>query len=109
MIKSRFDEKTKSKNEKEFAIVTEISPVAAENVLAFFASEGGKQILQRMKQVGIHPKSEKISREKAAELPFAGKTFVLTGNLPSMTLEEASAKIETHGDHVISNDTKKTE
>ena len=109
LIEAGFAEKSKSKNEKELGIVTEIGPVAAENVLAFFASEGGKQILQRMKQLGIHPKSERISREKAAELPFAGKTFVLTGTLPSMTREEASAKIETLGGHVSSSVSKKTD
>jgi DNA ligase (NAD+) len=61
-----------------------------------------------MKQLGIRPKSEKISREKAAQLPLAGKTFVLTGTLPSMSREEASARIEALGGHVSGSVSKKT-
>ena len=109
LIAAGFAERSKSKNEKELGIVTEIGPVAAENVLEFFGSESGKHVLRRMKQLGIRPKSERISREKAAELPLAGKTFVLTGTLPSMTREEASAKIEAQGGHISSSVSKKTD
>jgi DNA ligase (NAD+) len=109
LIDAGFAARSKSKNEKELGIVTEIGPVAAENVLEFFGSESGKQVLRRMKQLGIRPKSEKISREKAAELPLAGKTFVLTGTLLSMTREGASAKIEAQGGRVSSSVSKKTD
>ena len=62
-----------------------------------------------MKQLGIHPKSEKISAAKASELPLSGKTFVLTGTLPSMTREEATEKIESLGGHVTGSVSKKTD
>ena len=47
--------------------------------------------------------------KKAAELPLAGKTFVLTGTLPSITREEATEKIEALGGHVSSSVSKKTD
>ena len=50
-----------------------------------------------------------ISWKEAAELPLAGKTFVLTGTLPSMTRDEATAKIESLGGHVTSSVSKKTD
>jgi DNA ligase (NAD+) len=109
LIKSGFAEQSKSKIEKKAGIVTEVGPVVAQSVLDFFASSAGKKILQRMKQLEIHPKSEKVSAKKLAELPLAGKTFVLTGTLPSMTREEASAKIEALGGHVSSSVSKKTD
>jgi len=109
LIKASFAERSKSKNEKEFGIVTEVGPVVAQSVLDFFASATGKRILQRMKQLGIQPRSEKISAKKAAELPLAGKTFVLTGTLPSMTREEATGKIEALGGHVTGGVSKKTD
>ena len=109
LIKSGFAELSKSKIDKNAGIVTEVGPVVAQSVLDFFASAAGKKILQRMKQLGIHPKSEKVSGKKLAELPLAGKTFVLTGTLPSMTREEASAKIEALGGHVSGSVSKKTD
>jgi DNA ligase (NAD+) len=62
-----------------------------------------------MKELGIQPKSEKVSAKKAAELPLGGKTFVLTGTLPSMTREEATEKIEVLGGHVTGSVSKKTD
>jgi DNA ligase (NAD+) len=109
LIKSGFAERSKSKIDENAGIVTEVGPVVAQSVLDFFASATGRKILQRMKQLGIHPKSEKVSAKKMAELPLAGKTFVLTGTLPSMTREEATEKIEALGGHVTSSVSKKTD
>jgi DNA ligase (NAD+) len=109
LVESGFAEPSKSKVEKNAGIVTEAGPVVAQSVLDFFRSAAGKKILQRMKQLKIHPKSEKMSAKKMAELPLAGKTFVLTGTLPSMTREEASAKIEALGGHVSGSVSKRTD
>src|SRR5439155_7703033 len=84
LIKAGFAKRSKSKAEKERGIVTETGPVVAQSVLDFFASATGKRILQRLRQLGIQPRSEKVSARKAEELPLAGKTFVLTGTLPSI-------------------------
>ena len=90
-------------------MVTEVGPAVAQSVLDFFASVTGKKILRRMKELGIEPKSEKVSAKKAAALPLTGKMFVLTGTLPSMTREEATEKIEAHGGHVTGSVSKKTD
>jgi len=109
LIKAGFAKRSKSKAEKKHGIVTEVGPVVAKSVLDFFASAAGKKILQRLKQLGIQPKSEKVSAKKAAELPLVGKTFVLTGALPSITREEATDEIEALGGHVSSSVSKKTD
>lgn len=108
LIETGFAERSKSKAGKN-AIVTEVGPVVAKSVLDFFASASGKKILKRMKELGIHPESEKVSAKQAAELPLAGKTFVLTGTLPSMTREEATERIEALGGHVTGSVSKKTD
>jgi len=108
LIKSGFGKPSKSKAEKD-GIVTEVGPAVAQSVLDFFASATGKKILRRMKELGIEPKSEKVSAKKAAALPLAGKTFVLTGTLPLMTREEATEKIEALGGHVTGSVSKKTD
>jgi DNA ligase (NAD+) len=109
LIQAGFAQPSKSKAEKAGGITTEVGPVVAKSVLDFFASAGGKKILQRLRQLRIQPKSEKVSAKKAAELPLAGKTFVLTGTLPSMTREETTEKIEALGGHVIGSVSKKTD
>jgi DNA ligase (NAD+) len=109
LIKSGFAEPSKSKIDKQRGIVTKVGPVVAKSVLDFFESNIGKKILQRMKQLAIEPKNEKVSAKKMSELPLAGKTFVLTGTLPSMTRDDASAKIEALGGHVSGSVSKKTD
>lgn len=108
LIKSGFAKPSKSKASKD-GIVTEVGPVVAQSVLHFFVSPTGKKLLRRLNELGIEPKSEKVSAKKAAELPLAGKTFVLTGTLPSMTREEATEKIEALGGHVTGSVSKKTD
>ncbi|PYL61660.1 MAG: NAD-dependent DNA ligase LigA [Verrucomicrobia bacterium] len=108
LIKAGFAKRSNSKAGKD-GIVTEVGPVVAESVLDFFASAAGKKILRRMKELGIEPKREKVSVRKASELLLAGKTFVLTGTLPSMTREEATEKIEALGGHVTGSVSKKTD
>ncbi len=108
LIKSGFAKTSKSKASKD-GIVTEVGPVVAQSVLHFFVSPTGKKLLRRLNELGIEPKSEKVSAKKAAELPLAGKTFVLTGTLPSMTREEATEKIEALGGHVTGSVSKKTD
>jgi DNA ligase (NAD+) len=109
LIKSGFAEPSKSRNDKDRGIVTEVGPVVAKSILDFFASAPGKKTLQRMKRLGLEPAIEKVSARKAAELPLAGKTFVLTGTLPSMTRDEATEKIESLGGHVTGSVSKKTD
>ena len=109
LIKARFAKPSKNKADKDRGIVTEVGAVVAKSVLDFFASSAGQKILQRMTQLGIEPKSEKVSAKKVAELPLTGKTFVLTGTLPSMTREEATEKIEAFGGHVTGSVSKKTD
>ena len=108
LIKSGFGKPSKSKAGKD-GMVTEVGPAVAQSVLDFFASVTGKKILRRMRELGIEPKSEKVSAKKAAALPLTGKMFVLTGTLPSMTREEATEKIEAHGGHVTGSVSKKTD
>jgi DNA ligase (NAD+) len=98
----------RSKSEKETGIVTEIGPVVARSVLEYFASHEGREVLRRMKELGLHPESQKSAAKKSGGI-FTGKTFVLTGTLPSMTREEAGSRIEALGGKVTSSVSKNTD
>ena len=91
------------------ARLVEVGPVAAASVLEYFASPAGKKVLTRIRELKIKPQSEKVSVTAKAGGVFVGKTFVLTGTLPSMTREEATAKIEVAGGKVTGSVSKKTD
>jgi DNA ligase (NAD+) len=108
LLAAGFAEKSKSKAAKENDITTELGPVVARSVLDYFSSPAGKAVMRRMKELGIHPQSQKKGAARTG-LPFSGKTFVLTGTLPSMTREEAGAKIEALGGKVTGSVSKNTD
>jgi DNA ligase (NAD+) len=92
------------------AKLVEVGPVAAASVLNYFASPAGKRILTRIRELGIKPENEIIKTHAAAAAGvFAGKTFVLTGTLPSLTREEATARIEAAGGKTSGSVSKKTD
>ena len=78
-----------------------------------------QKILARIRELGIKPERGRPAREsfdgatggQAARAPsvIAGKSFVLTGTLPTMTREEAAAKIEAAGGKVSGSVSKKTD
>jgi len=108
LLEAGFAAKSQRKNEKESGIVTEVGPVVAKSVLDYFTSEEGRKVLSRMPVLNIYPQSQKAAAPKTGEI-FSGKTFVLTGTLPSMTREEAGARIESLGGKVTSSVSKNTD
>src|SRR5205814_2261126 len=91
------------------ARMAEVGPVAAKSLLDYFASAAGKKILSRVRELGIKPASEKAANAATMAGIFVGKTFVLTGTLPSMTREQAAAKIEALGGKVSGSVSGKTD
>ncbi len=108
LLDAGFAEKSRRKNEKEAGINTELGPVVARSVLDYFDSEAGRRVLRRMKELGIRPQSQKAAAHREG-LPLAGKTFVLTGTLPSMTREEAGRRIESLGGKVTASVSRNTD
>ncbi len=80
--------------------------VPAENVLAYFASKLGKNLLHKLHQLGIHPRS---SLKAPTNEKLFGKTFVLTGTLPTMSRDEASVMIRDAGGSVTGSISKNTD
>jgi DNA ligase (NAD+) len=89
--------------------LVEVGPVAAASVLDYFASPAGKKVLARIRELRIRPTSEKAAIAATEAGIFSDKTFVLTGTLPTLTREEAKAKIEAFGGKVSGSVSKKTD
>jgi DNA ligase (NAD+) len=82
-----------------------LGPVLVENIVDWFSDEHNQRIIAKMKAAGVNMQGEK---KVAASDMLQGLTFVLTGTLPNMTREEASALIESHGGKVSSSVSSKT-
>lgn len=92
---------------EELLQLDEIGEKIAESVLAYFAEEENQRLIERLAQAGVKMEEEVSEPQKAHEA-FAGKTFVLTGTLPSLSRNEAAAMIEGLGGKVSGSVSKKT-
>jgi DNA ligase (NAD+) len=92
-------------------ISEEIGPVVAKSILAYSASETGKKLLRRMEKLGISPQGalSKSCEAHTESQVLTGKTFVLTGTLPTLSRDEASALIRNAGGNVSSSVSKNTD
>ena len=87
--------------------VPDVGPVVAHSVHSFFANPLNREAVEQLRAVGIvWPEHDGVP--SAAQLPQAGKTFVLTGTLPTLTRDEAAALIEAAGGKVAGSVSKKT-
>ncbi|MEI7533665.1 MAG: NAD-dependent DNA ligase LigA [Verrucomicrobiae bacterium] len=82
-----------------------IDYVPAENVLSYFKSKLGKDLLHKLDQLQIHPTSS-IKASTGGKL--SGKVFVLTGTLPTLSRDEASELIRDAGGSVTGAVSKNT-
>lgn len=95
-------------SEEELAAIDGIGPIVARSIFEFFRDKENKKLLERLKR-HLTIQSEKISRRVLAEkMPLAGKTFVLTGSLESMSRDEAKEKLRQRGANVANSVSKKT-
>ncbi|MFC1542030.1 helix-hairpin-helix domain-containing protein, partial [Candidatus Latescibacterota bacterium] len=88
--------------------IEDIGPVMADSIIAFFANAENQDIIRRLRESGLPFVGEKKD-VTAADSFFAGKTFVLTGELESMTRNEASERIRERSGKVTSSVSKNTD
>ena len=90
----------------QLAQVPDVGPVVAESIHTFFAQPHNREVVEQLRAVGLQwPEGEPTP---AAALPLAGKTFVLTGTLPTLSRDEAKEMLEAAGAKVAGSVSKKT-
>ncbi len=93
-----------SKSE-DFEKIDGFGLVMAQSLENYFSLDGTKELISELKGLGLKMKP---SEQKQSGGKFEGKTFVLTGTLPTMTRSEASKLIEQNGGKTSSSVSKKT-
>ncbi|CAA0087826.1 DNA ligase [Zhongshania aliphaticivorans] len=92
-------------SEDELIQVDDVGPIVASHIHAFFSAELNREVVQQLCERGVHWPSEK---KTGGEQPLAGQTWVLTGNLDSMTRGEAKEKLQALGAKVAGSVSAKT-
>ena len=92
-------------SEEELAQIEGFGGIMAKEVAAFFQKDSAKELVARLKELGVKMEARRQETQSAA---LAGSTFVLTGTLPTMSRKEATQLIESHGGKVTSSVSKKT-
>jgi DNA ligase (NAD+) len=89
---------------EELERVEEVGPRISTAILEFFSRPANRELVEHLKAAGVEMTAEKKQRSTQLE----GLTFVLTGTLPTLTREEAKARIEAAGGKVSGSVSKKT-
>ncbi|ASC70677.1 DNA ligase [Halomicronema hongdechloris C2206] len=86
-----------------------IGPEIAQSVYQWFRVPANQTLIEHLKQVGLQLANQAPEAPSPEARSLSGKTFVLTGSLPSLTRSEAKAKIEDAGGKVTSSVSRKTD
>jgi DNA ligase (NAD+) len=87
----------------------EIGPVLAESLRNWLDEPGNRGLLERLRAAGVRLHVPEAERAGAARpQPLAGKTYVITGTLSSMSREQATVALERLGAKVAGSVSKKT-
>ncbi|MBX6376984.1 MAG: NAD-dependent DNA ligase LigA [Clostridia bacterium] len=99
-----------SADEEELRAVPEVGEKIAASVRAFFRQEQTRRLVEKLRRAGVRLAEEPgVPRAAGAEAPLAGRTFVLTGTLRTMTRAEAQRRIEALGGRVAGSVSRRTD
>jgi len=87
--------------------VPDVGPIVAAHVAAFFASQDHRRVIKALRDEGVTWPEMKAAPVTDSD-PLAGKTFVLTGTLQSLTREAAQEALTARGAKVSGSVSKKT-
>ena len=93
--------------ETELLDVPDVGPVLAEAIHDFFAEPHNREVIDALRQAGVH--WQEGPPRRAASGPLTGTTFVLTGTLPTLTRDAAKSLLEAAGATVAGSVSKKTD
>jgi DNA ligase (NAD+) len=95
-------------SEEELLSVTDVGPVVASRIRAFFSENHNLEVIASLTKSGVHWR-EKVMGAVTKDGPLQGKTFVLTGTLSTMSRDRAKERIQSYGGKVTGSVSKKTD
>lgn len=87
--------------------VHDVGPVVAQSLRLFFEQAHNREVAEQLRACGVHWDEGEPAAQ--APRPLAGKTFVLTGSLPTLSRDQTKAMLEAAGAKVVGSVSKKTD
>jgi len=95
-------------SEEDLQQVPGLGPYTAAAVTEFFASPANRAVIEKLRRAGVRMAAEQTTAP-AGPQTLAGKTFVVTGTLPTMSREGAEEFIRVHGGKATGSVSAKTD
>lgn len=87
--------------------VSDVGPIVASSLRTFFDQPHNREVVEQLRACGVTwPEGEPAPK---AFTPLSGKTFVITGALPTLSRDEAKDRVESAGGRVAGSVSKKTD
>jgi DNA ligase (NAD+) len=93
--------------EEQLTEVGDVGPIVAKSLRTFFEQAHNREVVEQLRACGVT--WEEGAPAAVAPKPLAGKTFVITGTLPSLSRDEAKDRVEAAGGKVAGSVSKKTD
>ncbi len=94
-------------SEEALLEVDDVGPVVAQSIRTFFDQAHNREVVEQLRACGVT--WEEGEPAERAPQPLSGKTFVITGTLPTLGRDEAKDKVEAAGGKVAGSVSKKTD
>ena len=94
-------------SEAQLLDVSDVGPIVAQSIRTFFDQPHNREVVEQLRACGVSwPEGEPAARTPQ---PLSGKTFVITGTLPTLSRDEAKDRVEAAGGKVAGSVSKKTD
>ncbi len=94
-------------SEDQLLEVNDVGPIVAKSIRTFFDQPHNREVVEQLRACGVTwTEGEPAAR---APQPLSGKTFVITGTLPTLSRDEAKDRVEAAGGKVAGSVSKKTD
>lgn len=88
----------------ELLMVNDVGPVVADSIMSFMSEPHNREVIEQLLVSGIEFQKE----ERTTTVDLSGKTFVLTGTLPTLSRDQAKELLEAAGAKVAGSVSQKT-
>lgn len=85
--------------------VPDVGPIVAQSIVQFLGEAHNCEVIRQLQAAGVHWEEGRA----VVASPLAGRSFVLTGTLPTLSRDQAKAMIEACGAKVAGSVSKKTD